>query len=62
MDSIAPIRNPHLFTIVDNGNSGIVPPWLAKPPVIGLPVEPDDEITLPVLPPSDVIVLPVLPS
>jgi len=52
VDSIAPIRNPHLFTINGSGNGGIVPPWLQMPPIIVLPVEPpsDDQITLPVIP------------
>lgn len=56
MDSIAPVRNPHLFAISGHGNGGIVPPWLQQPPVIVLPVEPsDDDVTLPVLPPSAVV-------
>lgn len=29
-----------------NGNPGIVPPWLQKPPVITLPVEPEVRVTL----------------
>lgn len=62
MDSIAPIRNPHMFMISGTGNGGIVPPWLQKPPVIVLPVEPPYED--PVLPiePDDRIVLPVMPG
>lgn len=32
------------------GNGGIVPPWLREPVVIVLPVLPDDDATLPVMP------------
>lgn len=33
------------------GNGGIVPPWLREPVRIVLPVEPDDDVRLPVEPP-----------
>jgi hypothetical protein len=33
-----------------NGNGGITPPWLQKPPVIVLPVEPDETVVVSVRP------------
>jgi hypothetical protein len=40
MTHVTPVSRP------GNGNPGIVPPWLQKPPVITLPVEPEETIVI----------------
>lgn len=47
------IRVSKDYYIPPNGNPGIVPPWLQKPPVIILPVEPEEPVMGAVLVSSD---------